>query len=85
MQTSDASESHRRNTLGRALTDAFFTLRARAARGARPTPWAVHASHKSMGVSVDFFAQDVPPSPRDIPDLNVFVGFCSNRSHNKPD
>jgi len=65
MQTSDACESHTCPMPGGAATvhgRAIFTLRARAARGARPTPWAVRASHKSMGVSHDFFAQDVPPS-----------------------
>ena len=76
MQTSDASESHRRNALGRALTDANFTLRARAARAARHTSCDVHASHKNMGVSHDLFAQDRAPMCF-IPFLNVFVGFCT--------
>ena len=83
MHTSDASELQTRNALGRALTDANFTLRARAARRARRTSCAVRASHKNMGVSADFFAQFVPPIG-DIPFLNVFLGVCTNRSHNKP-
>ena len=62
MQTSDASESHTCPLLGAALTDAIFTLRARAARVARRTPCAVPASHKNMGVSADFFALIAAPS-----------------------
>ena len=61
MHTSDASESQTCPLLGAALTDANFTLRARAARRARPTSWAVRASHKNMGVSADFFPQFEPP------------------------
>ena len=86
MHTSDASELQTRNVLRRALTDANFTLsRARAARRARPTSWAVRASHKNTGVSADFFPQFAAPKPKALhPFLNVFLGVCPNRSHNKP-